>query len=84
MNVQDKILFQQETSVNAVGTLDKIEVFLFPKEVSSLVATPHLPSGSSCFDSPYGCCHDNVTVSPSLDRRGCPGMSNDQLIEYSF
>ncbi len=38
-----------------------------------LVAVPHLSIGSTCFDSPYGCCNDNITISPSLDRRGCPG-----------
>jgi hypothetical protein len=39
-----------------------------------LVAVPHLSVGSTCLDSPYGCCNDNVTISSSADRRGCPGM----------
>ncbi len=39
-----------------------------------LVAVPHLSIGSTCLDSPYGCCNDNITISPSLDRRGCPGI----------
>jgi hypothetical protein len=39
-----------------------------------LVAVPYLSIGSTCFDSPYGCCNDNITISPSLDRRGCPGI----------
>ena len=40
-----------------------------------LVAVPHLSTGSSCLESPYGCCQDNLTISPSLDRRGCPGIT---------
>ena len=40
-----------------------------------LVAVPYLSVGSTCLDSPYGCCSDNMTVSPSSDRRGCPGIS---------
>ncbi|CAF3750071.1 unnamed protein product [Adineta steineri] len=40
------------------------------------IAIPHLSMGSTCFDSLFGCCNDNVTIAPSLDRRGCPEYCN--------
>ncbi|CAF4806849.1 unnamed protein product [Rotaria sp. Silwood1] len=46
--------------------------FVPARKKRECIAVPHLSIGSTCFDSPYGCCHDNVTISPSLDRRGCP------------
>ncbi|CAF4879182.1 unnamed protein product [Rotaria sp. Silwood1] len=33
---------------------------------------PHLSINSSCINSPFGCCKDNITISPTPDRRGCP------------
>ncbi|CAF4244959.1 unnamed protein product [Rotaria sp. Silwood2] len=46
--------------------------FVPARKKRECIAVPHLSIGSTCFDSPYGCCHDNITISPSLDRRGCP------------
>jgi len=40
------------------------------------ISVPHLSMGLSCADSSYGCCNDNVTISPSVDRRGCPEYCN--------
>ncbi len=71
VNVQDKIIYQQEKNENAVREKKYLIIFI---NLIILVAVPHLTLGSTCFDSPYGCCHDNVTISPSLDRRGCPGI----------
>jgi hypothetical protein len=34
---------------------------------------PHLSIDSTCHASPFGCCKDNFTMSPTFDRRGCPG-----------
>ncbi|CAF0752008.1 unnamed protein product [Adineta ricciae] len=46
--------------------------FVPARKKRECVAVPHLMMGLTCFDSPYGCCNDNITISPSLDRRGCP------------
>jgi len=37
---------------------------------------PHLSASSTCHASPFGCCKDNFTISPTFDQRGCPGKSN--------
>ncbi len=39
-----------------------------------LVALPYLSANSTCRLSQFGCCRDNITISPTFDRRGCPGM----------
>lgn len=73
VNVHDKILYQQEKNENAVRISLSVLFINFLLKLIILVAVPQLSIGSSCFDSPYGCCNDNITISPSLDRRGCPG-----------
>ncbi|CAF0927203.1 unnamed protein product [Rotaria sordida] len=37
---------------------------------------PQLSINSSCINSSFGCCKDNITISLTSDRRGCPEYCN--------
>ncbi|CAF1014592.1 unnamed protein product [Adineta ricciae] len=37
-----------------------------------VVVPSHVSQNSTCATSPYGCCNDQITVSPTFNRQGCP------------
>ncbi|CAF3381609.1 unnamed protein product [Rotaria socialis] len=50
--------------------------YIAARKKRECIAVPYLSVGSTCSDSSYGCCNDNITISPSVDRRGCPEYCN--------
>ena len=75
VNVQEKILCQQEINENAVNRNVDIERDVW--SISLCVSVPLISTSSkisTCHASPFGCCKDNITISPTFDRRGCPGI----------
>lgn len=72
------ILFLLKIKENAVRIFLFFFVFKYNQlTIENLVSLfqSHLSINSTCHRSPFGCCKDNITISPTFDRQGCPGKS---------
>ncbi|CAF1289873.1 unnamed protein product [Adineta steineri] len=46
------------------------------KKRECIVLPSYISDNSTCSMTPYGCCRDKVTISPTFDRHGCPEYCN--------